>query len=113
MRREYQAYLNDILESLKRIQRYTGNMTYNDFIKDELVQDGVVRNLEIVGEAIKKIPDKIKNIKPQIEWRKIAGLRDILVHGYFGIDLEIVWDVVKNKIPDLKQEIEELTYKKK
>ncbi len=113
MRREYQAYLNDILESLKRIQRYTGNMTYNDFIKDELVQDGVLRNLEIVGEAIKKIPDEIKNIKPQIEWRKIAGLRDILVHGYFGIDLEIVWDVVKNKIPGLKQEIEELTYKKK
>jgi uncharacterized protein with HEPN domain len=103
MQRAYDAYLNDILESIRKIEKYTENMTYGDFREDELRQDAVARNLEIIGEAVKKIPDDIKNRKTEIEWKKIAGLRDILAHEYFGINLEIVWDVMENKLPDLKK----------
>ena len=108
MSREYKAYLKDILDSIKKIERYTKGMFFDKFTTNELIQDGVVRNLEIIGEAVKNIPDNVKSEYPDIDWRKIAGLRDILVHAYFGIDKEIVWDVVKNKIPDLKQSILEM-----
>jgi len=67
-----------------------------------------VRNLEIIGEAVKNIPDEVKKGNPDVEWKKIAGLRDILIHVYFGIDVEVVWDIVKNKIPKLKEKIEEI-----
>jgi len=105
MPREYKAYLRDILEAIRKIEKYTENISLDDFVKDELLQDGVVRNLEIIGEAVKNIPQDIKIRKSQVEWKKIAGLRDILIHGYFGIDVDIVWDIVKNKIPELKQKI--------
>lgn len=105
MPREYKAYLKDILEAIRKIEKYTENISVDGFVKDELIQDGVVRNLEIIGEAIKNIPEDIKIRKSQVEWKKIAGLRDILIHGYFGIDIDIVWDIVKNKIPELKEKI--------
>jgi uncharacterized protein with HEPN domain len=103
MPREYKAYLNDIMEAIHRIERYTNTISFNDFADDELIQDAVVRNLEIIGEAVKNIPIETRNKKPEIEWQKIAGLRDILIHAYFGIDVEIVWDIVITKIPELKK----------
>ncbi len=108
MPRDYQAYLNDILESIKKISKYTKSLSYEEFCKDELVKDGVIRNLEIIGEAIKNIPENIKNKLPDVEWRKIAGLRDILIHAYFGVDNEILWDIVKNRIPELKLQINQI-----
>ncbi|WP_066633208.1 HepT-like ribonuclease domain-containing protein [Desulfolucanica intricata] len=105
MPRDYKAYLSDIIGAVNKIERYTNNLSFQDFLQNELVQDGVVRNLEIIGEAVKKIPDHIKRKKPDIEWKKIAGLRDILIHDYFGIDVVIVWDIIKNKIPVLKKNI--------
>lgn len=105
MSREFKAYLKDILESILKIEKYTKGLSFNKFESNELVQDGVVRNLEIIGEAVKNIPDEIKNKKNGIDWRKIVGLRDILIHAYFGIDIDIVWDIIKNKIPELKAEI--------
>ena len=108
MQRDYRAYIDDILESIRKIEKYTKGITYNEFVTNELIQDGVVRNLEIIGEAVKNIPKEVKGQAPEIEWKKIAGMRDILTHGYFGIDLEIVWDVIKNNISDLKKKIMEI-----
>ena len=108
MPREYKAYLTDILESIRRIEEYTENLTIESFKKNQLIQDAVVRNLEITGEAVKNIPNNVKSRNPNVEWKKIAGLRDILIHAYFGIDTDIVWDIIKNKLPELKIEILEL-----
>lgn len=105
MARDYKAYINDILEAIDRIESYTTNLTFDDFSESRLYQDAVVRNLEIIGEAVKRLPKELIEKYPGMEWKKIAGLRDILIHAYFGIDIEIVWDVVENKIPELKDQI--------
>jgi len=108
MPREYKMFLNDILKAIEKIEKYSKDLTFEDFSKNDLIQDGVVRNLEIIGEAVKNIPPEIRSKKPEINWKKIAGLRDILIHAYFGIDLELIWDIVKNKIPLLKEKTLEL-----
>src|SRR4030065_1105099 len=108
MQREHDLFLKDILLAIRKIENYTEKLTYEEFLKDELRQDGVVKNLEVIGEAVKNIPQDIKNKKPEIEWKKIAGLRDILTHEYFGINFEIVWDVIMKKIPDLKKAVADL-----
>jgi len=80
-------------------------MSYDNFIKNNLVSDAVLRNIEIVGEAVKKIPEKIKKQHPELEWHRITGMRDIVAHHYFSIHDEIVWDIVVNKIPELGERI--------
>jgi len=96
MLRDYRAFLEDIYESTLRIELYTEDISFEEFKKNTLLQDAVVRNLEIIGEASKNIPMTIREQYSEIEWKKITGLRDILIHAYFGIDLDIIWDVVKN-----------------
>jgi uncharacterized protein with HEPN domain len=82
--------------------------SFDEFIENQMLLDAVVRNLEVIGEATKNIPTDIRQKYPQVEWRKIAGLRDIVIHGYFGIDYEILWDIIQNKIPDLVVKIQEV-----
>ena len=113
MPRDYKVFLKDIANAIERIEEYTVKLSYEDFYKNRLVQDAVVRNLEIIGEAVKHLPDDIQRKYPDIEWKKIAGLRDILIHAYFGVDHEIVWDVIKNKVPELKKQISEIIRKRK
>ncbi len=106
--RTYKLYLKDILHAIKKIEKYARGLTFKRLKKEELVIDAIIRNLEIVGEAAKNIPTDIKQRGDEIEWKKVAGLRDILIHQYFGIDLAILWDIVKNKLPALKKQISRL-----
>ncbi len=101
MSRDELMYLQDIANSCAKILRYTESLTQADLIRDQKCYDAVVRNLEIIGEAAKHISDDLRARFPDIEWRKIARMRDVLSHVYFGIDNDILWDVVQNKIPPL------------
>ena len=105
MSRDILVYLDDIQASCKKVLRYTEGMNHEMFVQDDRTYDAVVRNLEIIGEAVKHIPEDVRQRYPVVEWRKIAGLRDVVAHIYFGINDEIVWDVVENKIPQLLEQI--------
>ena len=110
MSRDYRLFLDDIRESCEKILRYTQGMAKVQFEADEKTQDAVVRNLEIIGEAVKHLPEEVRNRYPQVEWRKIAGLRDVVVHHYFGINKDIVWDIVENKVPQLLVQLKQVSF---
>lgn len=107
-KRDYKFFIKDILDCSKRIIDYIKGKTFEEFTENQMLMDAVIRNLEVIGEATKMIPDKVKQKYPEIEWRKIGDLRNILIHGYFGIDYDILWDIVQNKIPDLAIKIEKV-----
>jgi uncharacterized protein with HEPN domain len=109
--RDYKLYLDDISKAIKKIEKYTKGLTFPELKKKDLIIDGVARNLEIIGEAAKNIPTGIKEKYPDVEWKKVSALRDILAHEYFGIDLEILWDIIKNKLPDLKRKLSPIVKK--
>jgi len=102
MPRDFRVYLEDILSAIQKIKSYTSGLSLQDFLQDDKTFDAVVRNLEVIGEAAKHLPEEARKRTPDIDWKKIAGLRDILIHEYFGIDGEIVWDVVRHKLPPLE-----------
>lgn len=103
---KYKVYLDDIIISIEKIEEYSKKVpSYRDFSKNNLVIDAVIRNLEIIGEAVKNLPYELKRKHHYIEWKKIAGFRDILIHAYFGVDIKIVWDVIVNKLPELKESV--------
>ena len=108
MPRDYRLYLDDILEACRKVEGYLQGVFRDQFDGDSMRIDAVLHNLHIIGEAVKGIPDEIREEHPEIEWRKIAGLRDIVAHHYFGIDLDIIWDVTQNKLPELFRSISEI-----
>lgn len=110
--RNYRLYLEDILQAIKWIEVYTKGFDFKKLKQNQLVIDAVTRNLEIIGEAVKNIPADIKKRHSDVEWKKIAGLRDILAHEYFGVDLRVLWDIIANKLPEFKKEISGLLKKK-
>jgi len=105
MTRDMRLYIEDILNSITKIQQYTQTIDEQDFLDNTQIQDAVLRRLEIIGEAAKNIPNDFRNKYPRIPWKNIAGLRDILIHEYFGVNLRRAWKVAKEDILDLKQEL--------
>ena len=107
-KREWKLFVEDILESIELIEKQIGNLEFNDFSKDRKTIDAVVRNFEIIGEASKYIPDYIKEKHADVDWIGIVGLRNRIAHEYFGISLEIVWNIVKQELPKLQNQMKQI-----
>jgi uncharacterized protein with HEPN domain len=101
VQRDFELYLNDIKHFCEKILKYTKSMSQDQFIKDEMAYDAVLRNLLIIGEAAKNLPDNRRKDYSLVEWKKICGFKDIIAHAYFGIDNTILWDIIQSKIPTL------------
>lgn len=102
---DYLDYLNDIIESICLAIEFTKNLNYDVFVQDNKTIFAVIRCLEVIGEASKKIAPEVKNQFPDVPWKRMTGMRDILIHDYFGVDLEKIWLTIKNDLPDLCEKL--------
>jgi len=94
-KRDYRDYIKDIIDSINDIESFTENMTFEDFAKDKKTINAVIRSIEVIGEAAKNIPKKLRDKYPYIPWKKMAGMRDKMIHEYFGVDIKILWKTIK------------------
>ncbi len=108
MTREYKLFIKDIVEAIKDIDIFIGNMDYEEFLKDKKTQKAVVWQIHIIGEATKNIPESIRNKYKEVPWKYMARIRDKIAHFYFGIDYAIVWSVIKRKLPEIRPVIEKI-----
>lgn len=102
MKKRYLLFLNDIIESMNRIDIYTKGVDYDSFCNNQMLIDAVIRNLEVIGEASRNIPEEIRNEYNNVPWRKMIGLRNILIHEYFGVDESIIWEIINRDFPETK-----------
>jgi uncharacterized protein with HEPN domain len=104
-KRDYLLFLEDILNAIGKIERYTKGLTFEELCKKDMVADAILRNFEVIGEAAKNVPEGVRRKYFFVEWKEAIGFRNVLIHDYFGIDLEAVWDTVRKNIPSLKRNI--------
>ena len=109
MSREYRLFLQDMRKASEKVIRFTHGLTREQFVADEKTFDAVMRDLEIIGEAAKHIPPDVRLKYPTIEWQKIAGLRDVVAHEYFGLDLDIIWDIITREVPALPKQLSSIS----
>ena len=107
-KRGINLFLNDIIEALEKIDTYTNDITYEQFLKDEKTRDAVLRNLEVIGEAAKNISSIIKEKYPSVNWKAVMGMRDKIIHEYFGVSFPIVWETIKNDLPSFKLKVKKI-----
>lgn len=108
MSRDPYLYLDDIVEAITKIRNYTNGIEYEIFSRDEKTVDAVIRNLEVLGEAVKNVPEEMKIQFPDIEWRKIVAIRNLMIHEYFGINKYLIWDIVTTKLDSLFEAVDSL-----
>ena len=108
MGKEESVFFNHILDAISYVESYTKDVSINEFMFNHLIQDGVIRQLEIIGEAVKSISDETRSQYSDIPWQDMAGMRDILIHQYFGVDLDEVWTTVQMDIPKVKMMIQKI-----
>jgi|SRR3989344_8757276 len=107
-KREYNLFIKDIIDAMEHIEEFVGYMTFNELKADEKTSSAVIRKFEVIGEAVKHIPNKVKEEQKDIQWKSMAGMRDRLIHAYFGIDYKLVWATIKIEIPKLKPKLKKL-----
>lgn len=102
------VFIKHILDNIEKVETFSKGLTKEMLSKNELKQYAIVRSIEVIGEAVKNIPPSIKNKHSNVPWKNISGTRDILIHHYFGVDLNIVWDIIKKELPKLKQQVKKI-----
>ena len=100
--RDFQVYVEDIIDAINKIEEDTKGLTYESFVSDKKTVDAVIRNFEIIGEATKHVPLSVRREYPRVPWRDMAGMRDKLIHGYFGVQLEVVWKTIRERLPEVR-----------
>ena len=103
-------YVDDIISSIKKVKSYTKKITYEEFVKNSLVQDAVERNFEIIGEAARQMPEDVKEKYKTIEWRQVIAFRNIIAHEYFGVNYKIMWDIIQNELPPLLTKMKKIIF---
>jgi uncharacterized protein with HEPN domain len=106
--RDHRLYIKDIIEAMESIERFIERMDFEEFVRDDKTSSAVMRKLEIIGEATKAIPNQIKSNYPQVPWKAMAGMRDKLIHFYFGVDYTLLWETVTHRIPQVKPLINQI-----